>query len=134
MADWIRWVNAKLPHITGADPDDGIGIDCLVMATKVRRDAGLDTPPLDPRWFDLAAQGQWAELEAEWKRMCEPCRLEPYALVLHLQPGGMMGVGVVIDDGVLIVHHRRGAQWLPMDVAARRLEPLSFWRPKNAAI
>ena len=36
MADWISWVNAKLPHVTGADPDDGIGIDCLVMATKVR--------------------------------------------------------------------------------------------------
>ena len=134
MADWIRWVNAKLPHQIGADPDDGEGIDCLVMTAKVRRDAGLDTPSLDPRWFDLAAQGRWPELKAEWERMCERCRLEPYALVLHLQPGGMMGVGVVIDDGVLIVHHRRGAQWLPMDVAARTMQPLDFWRPKNAAI
>ncbi len=134
MADWIRWVNAKLPHQIGADPDDGEGIDCLVMATKVRRDAGLDTPPLDPRWFDLAAEGRWPELEAEWMRMCELCRLEPYALVLHLQPGGMMGVGVVVDDGVLIVHHRRGAQWLPMNVAARTMQPLDFWRPKNAAV
>lgn len=134
MADWIRWVNAKLPHQIGADPDDGEGIDCLVMATKVRRDAGLVTPPLDPRWFDLAAQGQWAELYDEWNRLCEPCILESYALVLHPQPGGMMGVGVVIDDGVLIVHHRRGAQWLPMDIAARAMQPLKFWRPKNAAI
>jgi hypothetical protein len=134
MADWIRWVNAKLPHQIGADPDDGIGIDCLVMATKVRRDAGLATPPLDLHWFDLAEDGHWHELRNEWGRLCEPCRLEPYALVLHVQPDGMMGVGVVIDDGVLIVHHRRGAQWLPMDVAARRLAPLAFWRPKNAAI
>lgn len=134
MSDWICWVNAKLPHQIGADPDDGIGIDCLVMATKVRRDAGLHTPPLDPRWFDLAAEGRWAELRNEWNRLCEPGRLEPYALVLHLQPGGMMGVGVVIDDGVLIVHHRRGAQWLPMDVATRTMHPLDFWRPKNAAI
>jgi hypothetical protein len=134
MADWIRWVNAKLPHQIGADPDDGIGIDCLVMCAKVRKDVGLATPLLDPRWFDLAAEGRWPELEAEWNRMCEPCKLEPYAVVLHMQPGGMMGVGIVIDDGVLIVHHRRGAQWLPIDVAARIMQPLNFWRPKNAAI
>jgi hypothetical protein len=134
MADWIRWVNAKLPHITGADPDDGEGIDCLVMCSKVRASEGLPMPELNPQWFDMARDGRWRELRDEWGHLCEPCRLEPYALVLHLQPGGMMGVGVVIDDGVLIVHHRRGAQWLPMDVAARRLEPLSFWRPKNAAI
>jgi hypothetical protein len=134
MADWIRWVNAKLPHQIGADPDDGEGIDCLVMTAKVRRDAGLDTPLLDPCWFDLAVEGRWPELEAEWKRMCEPCKLESYALVLHVQPGGIIGVGVVIGDGVLIVHHRRGAQWLPLDVAARVIQPLNFWRPKNAAI
>lgn len=134
MADWIRWVNARLPHVTGADPDDGVGIDCLVMATKVRVAAGLPMPPLDPRWFELAAAGRWSELQVEWQRLYVPCRLEPYAVVLHPQPSGLMGIGVVVDDGVLIVHHRRGAQWLPMAVAERIMKPLTFWRPRDAAV
>jgi hypothetical protein len=134
MADWIHWVNAGLPHVTGADPDDGVGIDCLVMATKVRRSAGLPMPALDPRWFELAAAGCWPELQAEWQRLYVPCRLEPYAVVLHPQPRGLMGIGVVVDDGALIVHHRRGAQWLPMAVAERIMKPLTFWRPRDAAV
>lgn len=134
MADWHRWLNARLPHVTGADPDDGVGVDCLVMAAKVRRAAGLPMPSLDPRWFDMATAGEWPQLQAEWRRLMEPCRLEPWALVMHSQPSGLLGIGVVVDDGVLIVHHRRGIQWLPMAVAERMLSPLSFWRPKDAAI
>jgi hypothetical protein len=129
-ADWIRWVDARLPHLAGADPDDGKGIDCLVMCTKVRVSAGLPMPALNPRWFEMAKDGRWPELHGEWNRLYEPSRLEPYALVLHQRPGGLMGFGVVIDDGVLIVHHRRGAQWLPMDVAGQLLQPLTFWRPR----
>jgi hypothetical protein len=132
MADWIRWVNAKLPHQIGADPDDGEGIDCLVMAHKVRVDAGYSTPPLDPAWFAMASAGQWEHLEREWRRLMEPCIMEPYALVMHCQPS-CLGVGLLVDDGLLIVHHRRGAQWLPLAVAARMM-PLQFWRPRNAAI
>lgn len=134
MADWIRWVNARLPHVIGADPDDGVGIDCLVMATKVRVAAGLPTPALNPQWFAMAAAGRWEQLQQEWERLMAPCRLEAYAMVLHQQPSGLMGIGVVVDDGVLIVHHRRGAQWLPMAVAERTLNPLMFWRPRDAAI
>jgi hypothetical protein len=132
IADWIRWVNLKLPHVIGADPDDGHGIDCLVMAHKVRAAAGLPTPHLDPAWFTMAADGQWERLEREWRRLMVPCEREPYAVLLHRQPA-CMGIGVVIDDGVLIVHHRRGAQWLPFDVA-ERLMPLEYWRPRDAAI
>jgi hypothetical protein len=132
MSNWPDWVSAKLPHVIGADPDDGKGICCLVMVAKVRRTAGLLTPELDPQWFELAAAGHWDVLKSEWDRMMVPCRLEPYALVLHRQPLAF-GIGVVVDDGLLVVHHRRGAQWLPMDVASR-LMPLKYWRPRDAAI
>jgi hypothetical protein len=132
MSNWPTWVSARLPHEIGADPDDGQGICCLVMCAKVRRSAGLPTPDLDPQWFTMAAAGQWEQLQREWRRLMEPCRLEPYALVLHRQPLGL-GVGVVVDDGLLIVHHRRGAQWLPLEVAGR-IMPLDYWRPRDAAI
>ena len=58
MADWIRWVNAKLPHQIGADPDDGQGIDCLVMTAKVRRAAGRGSAPL-PNGTDRALTTHW---------------------------------------------------------------------------
>jgi hypothetical protein len=132
MSNWPDWVSARLPHVIGADPDDGQGICCLVMAAKVRRSAGLAMPDLDPQWFAMAAAGRWALLLQEWRRLMIPCRLEPYALVLHRQPLGL-GVGVVVDDGLLIVHHRRGAQWLPMAVAGQ-LMPLEYWSPQDAAI
>jgi hypothetical protein len=102
------------------------------MAAKVRRSAGLFMPDLDPEWFAMAAAGRWALLLQEWRRLMIPCRLEPYALVLHCQPLGL-GVGVVVDDGLLIVHHRRGAQWLPMAVAGQ-LMPLEYWSPQDAAV
>jgi len=130
--NWPTWVSAKLPHVIGADPDDGQGICCLVMAAKVRRSAGLAMPDLDPQWFAMAAAGDWEQLQQQWERLMEPCRLEPYVLVLQRQPLGL-GVGVVVDDGLLIVHHRRGAQWLPMAVAGQ-LMPLEYWRPRDAAI
>jgi hypothetical protein len=131
-ADWPAWVSARLPHVIGADPDDGHGICCLVMAAKVRRSAGLAMPDLDPQWFAMAAAGQWEQLQREWRRLMVPHRLEQYALALHRQPLGL-GVGVVVDDGLLIVHHRRGAQWLPLEVAGQ-LMPLEYWRPRDAAI
>ena len=132
MSNWPAWVSARLPHVIGADPDDGQGIDCLVMCAKVRRSAGIPTPDLDPQWFAMAAAGQWEQLQREWRRLMEPCRLEPFALVLHRQPLGL-GVGVVVDDGLLIVHHRRGAQWLPLEVAGR-IMPLEYWKPRDAAV
>ena len=132
MSNWPAWVSARLPHVIGADPDDGQGIDCLVMCAKVRRSAGIPTPDLDPQWFAMAAAGQWEQLQREWRRLMEPCRLEPFALVLHRQPLGL-GVGVVVDDGLLIVHHRRGAQWLPLEVAGR-IMPREYWKPRDAAV
>ena len=132
MSNWPTWVSARLPHVIGADPDYGKGICCLVMAAKVRRSAGLPMPDLSPRWFAMAAAGQWDQLQQQWDRLMVPCRLEPYALVLHRQPLGL-GVGVVVDDGLLIVHHRRGAQWLPLEVAGQ-LMPLDYWRPRDAAV
>lgn len=132
MSNWPAWVSARLPHVIGADPDDGQGICCLVMAAKVRRSAGLPTPELNPQWFAMAAAGQWHQLQQQWDRLMVPCRLEPYVLVLHRQPLGL-GVGVVVDDGLLIVHHRRGAQWLPLEFAGQ-IMPLEYWRPRDAAV
>lgn len=131
MCDWIQWVNARLPHVTGADPDDGVGIDCLVMCLKLRASAGLSVPRLNPEWFTLAERGEWAPLMAEWEAVMERCEIEPYGMLLQHHPNGLIGVSIVIDGGVLTVHHRRGVQWLPMDVASRLMD-LQCWRPKHA--
>lgn len=131
MIDYHRWISAGLPHRIGADPDDGEGIDCLVMCHKLRTAAGLATPPLDPAWFTMAADGHWPQLEREWRRLMEHCNPEPYALLLYPQPYSL-GVSILIDNGILMVHHRRGCQWIPLAVADR-IMPLQYWRPKHAA-
>jgi hypothetical protein len=130
--DYLRWVQQQLPHVIGADPDDGVGADCLIVAAKVRAAAGLPTPPMDPKWFTMAANGEWLELVREWRRVMEPCELEPYALILK-GGGNGLGVSLVVDGGVLMVNHHRGVQWVPMDVASRMMR-MRFWRPKDAAI
>jgi hypothetical protein len=130
MMNWSKWIG--LPHEVGADPDDGVGIDCLMMAYKLRTAAGLYMPSLDATWFEMVDAGQWQELRAEWDRLMCPCDAEPYALLLHHQPG-RLGVSIAIDGGILLVHHRRGAQWVPVDVAGGLME-LAYWRPRDAAI
>jgi len=130
MTTWLRWIG--LPHRLGADPCDGVGADCLVMCAKVRTDAGLSMPDIDPQWFALAAAKQWEPLTAAWDQLMERCDAEPYALLLHRQPSGL-GVAIAIDDGILVVHHRRGVQWLPIAAAARVIR-LEYWRPRHAAI
>lgn len=128
--DWPQWIG--LPHQVGADPADGVAADCLIMAHRVRTAAGLPTPTLDPMWFTLAAAGHWTHLEREWRRLMVRCEPEPYALLMHHQPS-CLGVGIALDDGILTVHHRRGVQWLPIEVA-RKLMQLEYWRPRDAAI
>jgi hypothetical protein len=60
--NWPTWVSAKPPHVIGADPDDGQGICCLVVAAKVRRSAGLAMSDLSPQWFAMATTGDWEQL------------------------------------------------------------------------
>jgi len=128
MINYHRWIEQKLPHEIGADPDDGVGADCLVVAHKIRVAAGLPTPPLDPQWFAMAANGEWSALEREWRRLMEPCDPEPYAMCMHHNGTGF-GISIMVDEGVLRVHHRRGVQWVPL-----AMMPVQFWRPRLAAI
>jgi hypothetical protein len=83
-------------------------------------------------WFTMAAAGEWAELEREWRRLMVRCDAEPYAMLLSQQPS-CLGVSIRLDDGILAVHHRRGVQWLPIEVAGKLMR-LEYWRPRNAAI
>jgi hypothetical protein len=128
--DWPQWIG--LPHQVGADPADGVAADCLVMCHRLRTAAGLCTPPLDPMWFTIAAAGQWSELEREWRRLMVRCEPHPYAMLLSPQSSSL-GVSIRLDDGILTVHHRRGVQWLPIEVAGKVMR-LEYWRPRDAAI
>lgn len=124
MACWHRWIG--LPHVLGANPEDGLGCDCLVMVWAVLTEAGVPHPPFEQHWLDLARSGHWPDLERLWdsatRQLPGP---EPYAVTLfHNGPAGL-GVGVVVDDGLLMVHHKRGVCWIPLAVM-RRLPYYSF--------
>lgn len=127
MTHYAKWIG--LPHVIGADPDDGVGADCLIVAHRVRSAAGHETPPLNPQWFKMAECGQWARLKLEWLRLMEPCEIEPYAICMYQNPE-CFGVGIVVDGGVLRISNRRGVQWVPLALERHR----QFWKPRAAAI
>jgi len=107
MVDWRRWIG--LPHSFGADPRGGGGADCLVMTWVVLDSANVHHPPLDPRWLDLAREGCWEQLRALWRQGTKPLKApEEHAVFMESS-----GVGVVVDNGNLLVHHRRGVCWVP---------------------
>jgi len=118
MPTWMRWLG--LPHGFGAHPKDGIACDCLLMVWAVLDEAGVAHPPFEQQWLTLAEAGRWRELEALWdaKTCMLPGPAAHSVTLFHNGPHGL-GVGVVVDDGLLMVHHRRGVCWVPLAVMKR---------------
>ena len=110
---WRKWIG--LPHEFGADPKQGKAADCLLMVWHILDDAGIDHPEFNAYWLDIARQGDWPALEALWRDgTTELDQPKEYAVTLfHNGPNGL-GVGIVVDRGLLLVHHRRGVRWVPL--------------------
>jgi hypothetical protein len=122
---WRRFIG--LPHALAADPHQGEAADCLLVAFSVLAEAGRPHPEPNPHWFELARASRWSELQTIWSDLTEPLSgPEPYAVTLIKNGPAGLGVGVVVDDGLLITHHRRGVSWVPLSA----LKPLSFARFK----
>jgi hypothetical protein len=123
MRDWRSYIG--LPHAFGADPADGKGADCLVMVMGILDDLGLPHPPLDPHWLTLAQNHAWPELEAIWQRITRPLEAPEDGAVTLIRNGALgLGVAIAIDNGLLMVHHRRGVVWVPLHL----LKPFPFRR------
>lgn len=123
MGDWRSYLG--LPHAFGADPADGKGADCLVMVMGILDDLGQPHPPLDPRWLELAQNRAWPELETIWQRITHPVDTPEDGAVTLIRNGALgLGVAIALDNGLLMVHHRRGVVWVPLHL----LKPFPFRR------
>lgn len=123
MRNWRSYIG--LPHAFGADPADGKAADCLVMVMGILDDLGKPHPPLDPHWLQLAEQGAWSQLETIWRHITAPIESPEDGAVTLLRNGlAGLGVAVVIDGGLLMVHHRRGVVWVPLHL----LKPFHYRR------
>ena len=112
--NWHQWIG--LPHEFGADPREGVGADCVLMAWLILDDAGIPHPSFDAEWLDMARQGLWADLERLWDEATVQLEAPaPYAVTLFRNGPNGLGVGIVVDSGLLLVHHRRGVRWVPFD-------------------
>lgn len=121
MRDWRRYIG--LPHVFGADPENGEGADCLVMVFGVLDAMGVSHPRLNQQWLELAAAGDWPQLQRLWAAGTRPLPAPEDGAVTLIQNGaGGLGVAVVVDGGLLMVHHRRGVIWTPLEA----LKPLSY--------
>jgi hypothetical protein len=86
---------------------------------------GLARPALDPRWLSLAQQGAWSQLETLWKDLTLPIDSPENGAVTLIKNGTAgLGVAIVIDGGLLMVHHRRGVVWVPLHL----IKPFSYRR------
>lgn len=119
MKHWHSYIG--LPHVFRANPEEGKGADCLVMTWNVLTYYGVKHPELSSKWLDLAENGKWAELKALWLRSTAPTNAHEFALTLFEEPTHL-GLGIIVDDGLLFAHHTKGVKWLPL----RRLQGLQY--------
>ena len=128
IIDYYKWIG--LPHKFAADPDDGEGADCLIIARKILSANNFPCPPISSEWIELAASQRWGELEKEWHKYMVKVDA-PQSCDLSMTRNEVTGfaIGVVIDNGVLFVSHRRGVAWIPLS-----LTKTDFWRIRSAAI
>ena len=126
MSNWRNYLG--LPHEFGADPADGVAADCVILTWHVLQAAGVYCPRLDSNWFVMAKAGKADELVRIYKRLTyEIDEPEEYAVTLFDNGESGLGMGVVVDGGLLMVHHRRGVCWLPI----RLLKKLRYRRFSN---
>lgn len=123
MRNWRSYIG--LPHEFGADPAGGQGADCLVMVMGILDDLGQGHPPLNPSWLELAQQKAWTQLERIWLQITEPVDSPDDGAVTLLRNGPAgLGVAIVLENGLLMVHHRRGVTWVPLHL----LKPFNYRR------
>lgn len=111
MKHWHQYIG--LPHIFKADPEDGEGADCLIMTWNVLAYDNIPHPPLDLGWLDLAERGEWEKLKTLWLENTKPCDPQEYAMTLFDEPTHL-GLGIIVDNGLLFAHHTKGVKWLPL--------------------
>jgi hypothetical protein len=128
MIPYHRWIG--LPHEFGADPVDGKGADCLILAHRVLLSAGIACPSIKNEWLELAKNREWGKLQIQWDLLMERIdKPEPYALSMSRNETTGFAIGVVIDKGLLFVHHRKGVAWVPLS-----LIKADFWRVRRAPV
>jgi hypothetical protein len=127
MIDYSKWIG--LPHRFAADPDDGEGADCLILAHKILISAGAPCPPLNGEWLQLALARQWDQLEQEWHRYMVAVKIpRDFDLYMTRNPETGFSIATVVEDGVVFVSHRKGVAWIPLGLVQG-----NFWRVRCAS-
>ena len=109
---WKYWIG--LPHKFRANPRDGIGADCLLMVWNVLEDFDAPYPHFDHAWLDLAENGRHRLLAQLYRQLTIPLDAPEDCAVTLFSTDKTIGIAIVVDGGLLYVHHRRGVQWLPL--------------------
>lgn len=121
MKYWHRYLG--LPFKEGADPEDGDGADCFLMVWRILETEGVPHPPFQDYWRRLAELGRADELEQVWMEYMKPIKAPREMALTFFKYPPRVGVGIVIDDGLLAVHNRRGVCWIPLS----NLRQIQFW-------
>ena len=110
---WHRWIG--LPHQFRADPNDGLGADCLIMTWHVLDAAGVPHPALNAEWLNMAERGDYEALAKLYRGSTIALdKPEAHAMTMF-RAADHIGIGVVVDGGLLHVNRRKGVRWIPVE-------------------
>ena len=110
---WHRWIG--LPHQFRADPNDGQGADCLIMTWHVLDTAGVPHPALNAEWLNMAERGDYEALAKLYRGSTISLdKPEAHAMTMF-RAADHIGIGVVVDGGLLHVNRRKGVRWIPVE-------------------
>lgn len=115
MTDFYKWVG--LPYRLGADPRDGQGACCLMMAIAIHEELGLPMPlrPQVEAWVQAARHGRWLELARAFKCWTRPATIiRPGTMALTSQKDGGIGIATAVDSSYLLIpFHDDGVRAVP---------------------
>ena len=110
---WHRWIG--LPHHFRANPNDGLGADCLIMTWHVLDAAGVPHPALNAEWLNMAERGDYEALAKLYRGSTIALDKPEEHAVTMFRAADHIGIGVVVDGGLLHVNRRKGVRWIPVE-------------------
>lgn len=124
-APWMKYLG--LPYRIGADPEEGVGCDCIHLVLRVLAMGGLNPPDVERRWYNYLATKEIDKIMLEWFELTEQTYgPEDYAMTV-LPSATDFSIAVVVNQGLLTVRPSFGVTWVPLT----SMQPMNYRRLRH---
>jgi hypothetical protein len=85
------------------------------MTWHVLDSAGVPHPALNEEWLDMAERGDYEGLALLYRGLTMSLSASEEYAVTMFRAADHIGIGVVVDGGLLHVNRRKGVRWIPVE-------------------